>query len=468
VKLPSRSDEIAGTAMLLKQVCGYGAAVILPLVGMSLGIRSHTLQITFLALSLAAIAAITTLRVVRPNIAGISSSALTCDYYAVSPVSGWWSYTTRDVMRAAAIVCIVLLAHFFFRRRRITENQLRLTVASLQQQTDALLDAQQGSDSAAWTFSVEDSRIHWAQGGADIFGQPFPEVSTVDLLLDSMLEEDRGRFESTFERALRKCEAFCVDFRVKWSNGEVHWLESRGKPSQANPRVWGGATIDVTDRKNAEFALMRSEMRAAINRLLESVTNLIYLASADPLLLPPTKYQLKDANQELARVASAARHILAFARPKVSSPPADVAEVVEGVIAAFQPRCRSRGGEICFVQKLNLSLAVPPDDLRQILANIVSNACDALPETDGIVEVGVLELERAAAIQIRDNGVGIPRENLDRIFDPFFTTKDNLATGIGLWVTKELVEKSGGRISVHIDNLPLGFRTMFQVEFRLA
>ncbi|HEY4047178.1 MAG TPA: HAMP domain-containing sensor histidine kinase [Acidobacteriaceae bacterium] len=226
--------------------------------------------------------------------------------------------------------------------------------------------------------------------------------------------------------------------------------------------------MGVTDRKNAEFALIRSEMRTAINRLLESVTNLLYLAAADPPLPHPTKCHLKDADQELFQVASTASHILTFARPSGSKQPAHVSEVVESVIGVFQLRCRSRGGEIRFVRKSNLSLAVPPDDLRQILTNIVSNACDALPGADGVVDVGILELERAAAIQVRDNGIGIARENLSRNFDPFFTTKDSLAAGIGLWSPRSLWRKNDGRISVHIDNLPLGFRTTFHVEFRLA
>jgi signal transduction histidine kinase len=72
------------------------------------------------------------------------------------------------------------------------------------------------------------------------------------------------------------------------------------------------------------------------------------------------------------------------------------------------------------------------------------------------------------AIEVRDNGVGISPDVLPRIFDPFFTTKEDVGTGIGLWVTCELVEKNGGRITVHTSDLPAGFSTVFRVEFPLS
>jgi signal transduction histidine kinase len=91
-----------------------------------------------------------------------------------------------------------------------------------------------------------------------------------------------------------------------------------------------------------------------------------------------------------------------------------------------------------------------------------------LPATAGLVEVDVFPKGALAVFEVRDNGVGIAAENLARIFDPFFTTKDDVGTGIGLWITRDLVEKNGGHVSVHSDDLPAGFRTMFRVQFPLA
>jgi signal transduction histidine kinase len=113
-------------------------------------------------------------------------------------------------------------------------------------------------------------------------------------------------------------------------------------------------------------------------------------------------------------------------------------------------------------------VALPSDDLRQILTNLVSNACDALCEERGIIEVELCRDSALARILVRDTGMGIPAENITHIFDPFFTTKNDVGTGIGLWVTRELVERNGGEIHVQTADLPAGFRTMFCVELPLA
>jgi signal transduction histidine kinase len=119
------------------------------------------------------------------------------------------------------------------------------------------------------------------------------------------------------------------------------------------------------------------------------------------------------------------------------------------------------------LRNFNASVAVPADDLRQILTNLVSNACDALMGSAGLIEVELTAEDELAVIEVRDTGAGIAAEHLDRVFDAFFTTKDGVGTGIGLWVTKELVEKNGGRISI-LSGGSAGFQTVFRVEFPLA
>ena len=85
----------------------------------------------------------------------------------------------------------------------------------------------------------------------------------------------------------------------------------------------------------------------------------------------------------------------------------------------------------------------------------------------GLIEVEITAEDEFAVIEVRDTGAGIAVDNLDRVFDAFFTTKEGVGTGIGLWVTKELVEKNGGSISVRSGG-GAGFQTVFRVEFPLA
>jgi signal transduction histidine kinase len=297
--------------------------------------------------------------------------------------------------------------------------------------------------------------------------------------VDLIVAEDRARVLEDYSVAIAAGRPFRSEFRVRWPNGELHWLESRGTPSAVNTRVWHGVTIDITERKNAELALVRSEKLAAIGRLsatiahevnnpLEAVTNLLYLAQTEPGLPSAARDYLQRADQELSRLGGIARRTLSFVRPKSSPGPVHALEIVEAVAAMFQPRCTARSAEIRILHNGDLRLGIPADDLRQVLTNLVSNACDALPETGGRIEIEVAPAGATAAISVRDNGVGIAPENILRIFDPFFTTKEDVGTGIGLWVTKDLVEKNGGRIALRTRGLPEGFCTSFHVELPCA
>jgi PAS domain S-box-containing protein len=385
----------------------------------------------------------------------------------------------QSFLYSIVILAIGALIAFLCDRQRLTSGELRTALASLRIRTNALIEAQQASRFAAWTHNADTGRIEWSDGGAEIFGRPYSDTSLSRDWTNFIIEEDRARVLQAVEAGTSVGQSFRAEFRVRWPNGELHWLETRGTPSAANPRIWHGVTIDITDRKNAESALVRSEKLAAIGRLsatiaheinnpLEAITNLIYLAKTDPALSPDTSAYLQRADHEVARLSAIARRTLTFVRSRSAPGPVSVVDTIESVAGMFQPRCASRGAEICVVPFQDFSLPTPGDDLRQILTNLVSNACDALPESGGSIRIEAACSDSKATISIADNGHGISPENLQRIFDPFFTTKTDVGTGIGLWVSRDLVEKNGGHITVETHNLPPGFRTLFRIELPCA
>ena len=475
---PQPTGKFARLAGPVTLALGYVAAVVLPGLGALLSLHTRPFQSTPLALSFAAIAIVTLLSGPGPGIvASITTGAAYA--YELAPHSPPFSHHPGEIIHTGIIVLLGIVVTYFCERQTVISGRLADALGTLQLKTDALMEAQQASGSVVWTYNLREHRIHWAEGAAPIFGRPFDDPSMSDLPIQLAVEDDRPALDEAFQRAFATGTPVQIQFRSRLPNGEIRWFESRGTPSQRKKNLWRGVTIDITERKNAELALLRSEKLAAIGRLsatiahemnnpLEAVTNLLFLSYADPTLCPETRGYLSAADQELRRLASIARHTLSFARPRSSGGPAHTSVLLEAVVEMFQPRCASRGGEIHIVHNPDLTVAAPADEVRQMLTNLVSNACDAIEGPSGRIAIDVSGNGEFATIEVRDNGVGISKENLNHIFEPFFTTKPDVGTGIGLWVTRELVEKSGGEIEVRTEALPPGFHTAFRLQLPLA
>ncbi|MBI4455547.1 MAG: sensor histidine kinase [Acidobacteria bacterium] len=169
--------------------------------------------------------------------------------------------------------------------------------------------------------------------------------------------------------------------------------------------------------------------------------------------------------EEIARLDSIVGEFLKFARPpQPSFEPTSVNELIDSTTALLQKQEFSV--EIVKKQDPTLPLIdLDPDQIRQVLLNIMLNGIQAMPE-GGILEVGsgISSDGRSVAIEISDEGEGIDHANLKRIFDPFFTTKPH-GTGLGLSISYQLVQGHGGRIFVE-KHPPRG--TTFRIEFSLV
>jgi signal transduction histidine kinase len=478
VDRPSPSEKFGIVLALLRHAAAIGAALVAPWLLTQATVHTRALQSTPLLLGFSTIVLFTLLVNLGTGLAASLSTALAFNHFFLAGAN-FWALETRGVAHSTGVLTAGILVTLMCERQNVTRSRLQRALASLQAQTDALMEAQRGSNSVAWQFEGQKRRFLWAEGGAEIFGRPFAQVAALDSPASLVLAEDRACFEQSMEEAMRTGRAFRVEFRTCWPNGELRWIEARGAAQPGKSELWRGVMVDVTERKNAELALIRSEKLAAIgllsatvaheiNNPLEAVTNLLYLAALAPELQPQTRRYLAQADEEIARLASIARHTLTFARPGPSSSVIDLGEIAESIAEVFQPRCRSRGGEIRILRRGTARISAPRDELRQIFTNLISNACDALPEAGGgLVEVELSARATTAVVEVRDNGVGISPEHQARVFEPFFTTKEGIGTGIGLWVTRELVEKNGGQIDLRPDVNRPGFPTVFHLEFRV-
>jgi PAS domain S-box-containing protein len=221
---------------------------------------------------------------------------------------------------------------------------------------------------------------------------------------------------------------------------------------------------DITERRMSEGALMRAEKLAAAGRLaasvahevnnpLEGLTNLVYIAlrSND---LDEIHHLLAQAESELGRIAHITRQSLGFYRETSTPTHFKPATIVREVTDFYTSRAISLG--VSFIVNVTTEREVlgSAGELRQILSNLLANSLDACVSGSNIrVEassaVDPRDLSRQGVrITIADTGSGIPAKHLESIFEPFFTTKKDTGTGLGLWVSRELVQKHGGSLRV--------------------
>jgi len=151
--------------------------------------------------------------------------------------------------------------------------------------------------------------------------------------------------------------------------------------------------------------------------------------------------------QESGRINRIVQQFLDFARPPRLAPrPTDLGTLVSQVVEASKAMAATRGVSVEADTAHAREARVDPDQLRQALHNLVTNAVDATPE-GGMVRVAARSGSRGHTIEVRDTGTGIDPQALPRIFDLYFTTKAR-GTGIGLAVTQQIVTAHGGTIEV--------------------
>ncbi len=218
----------------------------------------------------------------------------------------------------------------------------------------------------------------------------------------------------------------------------------------------------VTQQKKMEMALHTSEKLASVGRLaatvaheinnpLEAVTNFIYLAKLDPALPENVKGYLTHADNELGRVAHLVQQTLGFYRDNSAAARLAIVDVIQDVLITYERKIKHK--ELHIEKKIEpgLEIATLLGELRQILSNLVANAIDASKDGGKIV-IGARASRHfhtgrpGIRITIADTGVGMSREQKKKLFMPFFTTKKEVGTGLGLWITKDLLEKKGGHI----------------------
>jgi PAS domain S-box-containing protein len=250
--------------------------------------------------------------------------------------------------------------------------------------------------------------------------------------------------------------------------GNVFWAEAVLYPIQdASGNLVRVVMLqrDVTEKIEAESkrvateaSLRKTEKLAAAGRLaatvaheinnpLAAVTNILFLMRNDSRVPPDFTEYLATADEELRRVAHIVRQTLGFYRENVEPESTDISQLVADILSLYRRRLAARGISVS-AELVPLSRTrVVVGEIKQVIANMLTNAMDACAE-GGVITVIVRPTTNQVKITVQDDGVGIGLEDLPHIFEPFFTTKKDVGTGLGLWLSKEIILRHGGEIEV--------------------
>jgi signal transduction histidine kinase/ActR/RegA family two-component response regulator len=220
---------------------------------------------------------------------------------------------------------------------------------------------------------------------------------------------------------------------------------------------------ETTSTQRTEQALRGSEQLAAVGRLaasiaheinnpLEAVTNLLFLAKMDDTVGGSTRSLLEVADRELQRLSHIAARSLKFYRQRTAPALTSLEDLIESVLFFNEPDLKVRSIRLERRHRQAPPVLCLPGEIQQVVTNLVSNALDALPQNGRLI-VAVRPAtdssnRKGVSVTVADSGQGIDHATLDRLFHPFVTTKGEAGTGLGLWVSKGILDKHQSKIKI--------------------
>ena len=242
--------------------------------------------------------------------------------------------------------------------------------------------------------------------------------------------------------------------------------------------------LEITRQKQVEAAMIQGEKLVAVGRLaasisheirnpLESVTNLLYLVATDDTLAAASREYLEMAQAEVSRIAEIATQTLHLNRQSVQPTLVSAPQLIGDVIKLYQARLTKAGVSVETRYASRTPFLCYESDLRQVLNNLIANAVDAM-DGGGRLLIRVhdaTDLSRAEGtsanpgvrITIADTGCGMSAATKVRLFEPFYTTKELAGTGLGLWVSSEIVNRHGGHLHLNSSQRAAHHGTVFSL-----
>ena len=352
---------------------------------------------------------------------------------------------------------------------RKADETLALLAAIVESSDDAIISSDLNGTITSWNKGAENTFGYTAQ---EMIGRPTSILASPNCLEDTnnvLAKIRRGERTDHYETLRRHKDG--SDVVVSLTVSPI--LDSNGN-------IIGASKVarDISATRRAEQALRNADKLALagrmaasiaheINNPLEAITNLLYLLEHEELPKQARRY-LTLAQHELTRVSHIAAQTLGFFRGTPGSAASPLSDIVDSAISLNIGRLST-----CNVLFEKNYASVAPlycnqGELRQVLVNLVGNALDAMP-TGGRLLIRIREASDPVSgapgvrLVVADTGLGMSRRTQRSLFEPFYTTKGANGTGLGLWVSNQIIARHKGHISIRSSQDAAHHGTVFSI-----
>ena len=357
----------------------------------------------------------------------------------------------------------------------VTEHEL--LTQELRRERAYLTEAQSLTHTGSWACNLLTREIfHSSHENARLYGfDPSQGAIPFDRFYNAILAEDEVALRAKLENAIREGADYDVEFRIRRTDGAIRFLRGIGhhNPSQEIGE-YIGITMDITERKRAEeereklrqleadlahinrvnmmgelAAALAHEIRQPIAASITSANACLRWLARDPPDLERARAAAARIEQDGNRAADVINHLRSFY--KKGTPPergiVDPRDIIREMTALLREEAVRHSIKIHFELHEDMpNVLADRVQLQQVFMNLMLNAIDAMKDTGGKLTISSrLTPEGQLVVSISDTGVGLPTENTEQIFDAFHTTKPQ-GTGMGLAITRSIVEAHGGRV----------------------
>ncbi len=357
---------------------------------------------------------------------------------------------------------------------KLAEMALKASEAELRRAYDSFADAQRLSKTGSFITDLLADDHNWSEEAFRIFEFDPATKVTVQRIREIVLPEDLQSFDSVIERGSAGINVDFV-FRIVTARGAVKHVRGLAHVVErvAGRPMFVGALQDVTESKVAEEALNRArtelahvarvmtlgaltasiahEVNQPLSGIITNASTCLRMLAADPANLDGARATaqrtLRDGNRA-SEVIQRLRSLYARKQPKIE--PVDLNDAAREVLALSSSELQS--SRVILRTDFAEGLPAVSGDrvqLQQVILNLILNAADAMREVDDRPRNLLVATTREDANRVRvsvcDSGVGIDPQNFEKLFDAFYTTKSH-GMGIGLSISRSIIESHGGRL----------------------